>query len=70
MLPVARESLDIINTGYQEGELDYLAVLSVQQTYAEKNLSYLQDLETAWKRWAEIDGLLVGHAVGIEMERK
>lgn len=60
VLPVARESLDIISKGYQEGELDYLAVLTIQQTYAEKNLSYLRDLETAWKKWAEIDGLLAG----------
>jgi cobalt-zinc-cadmium efflux system outer membrane protein len=60
VLPVARESLDMINAGYQQGELDYLDVLSIQRTYAEKNLSYLEDLEQAWKRWAEIDGLLVG----------
>jgi cobalt-zinc-cadmium efflux system outer membrane protein len=60
VLPAARETLDMINTGYQQGQLDYLQVLTVQQTYAAKNLSYLQDLETAWKEWAEIDGLLVG----------
>jgi cobalt-zinc-cadmium efflux system outer membrane protein len=60
VLPVARETLDITRAGYQEGELDYFQVLSVQQTFAEKNLAYLQDLETAWKKWAEIDGLLVG----------
>jgi cobalt-zinc-cadmium efflux system outer membrane protein len=60
VLPVARESLDITNSGYQEGELDFLAVLSVQQTFAQANLTYLQDLETAWKKWAEIEGLLVG----------
>jgi cobalt-zinc-cadmium efflux system outer membrane protein len=60
VLPVAKESLDITNSGYQEGELDYLDVLSVQRTYAQANLSYLQDLETAWKKWAEIEGLLVG----------
>jgi cobalt-zinc-cadmium efflux system outer membrane protein len=60
VIPVTREALDIISKGYQEGELDYLSVLTIQQTYAEKNLSYLQDLETAWKKWAEIDGLLVG----------
>jgi outer membrane protein, heavy metal efflux system len=60
VLPAARESLDIVNTGYQQGELDYLQVLTVQQTYAEKNLVYLQDLETAWKKWVQIDALLVG----------
>ncbi len=60
VLPAARETLDMISVGYQHGELDYVQVLTVQQTYAAKNLSYLQDLETAWKQWAEIDGLLVG----------
>jgi cobalt-zinc-cadmium efflux system outer membrane protein len=60
ILPAARETLDMTTNGYQQGELDYLQVLTVQQTYAAKNLSYLQDLETAWKQWAEIDGLLVG----------
>jgi cobalt-zinc-cadmium efflux system outer membrane protein len=60
VLPAARETLDMISKGYQQGQLDYLQVLTVQQTYAAKNLSYLQDLETAWKEWAEIDGLLVG----------
>jgi cobalt-zinc-cadmium efflux system outer membrane protein len=60
VLPAARETLEMISTGYQQGQLDYLQVLTVQQTYAAKNLSYLQDLETAWKEWAEIEGLLVG----------
>jgi outer membrane protein, heavy metal efflux system len=60
VLPVARETLQIMSAGYKDGEVDYLQVLSIQQTYAQQNLSYLQDLETAWKKWAEIDGLLVG----------
>jgi cobalt-zinc-cadmium efflux system outer membrane protein len=60
VLPAARESLDIINTGYKERELEYIQVLTAQQVYFEKNLAYLQDLETAWKKWAEIEGLMVG----------
>lgn len=63
ILPAAKETLDLINTGYRQGELDYTQVYNVQQTYAAKNLSYLQDLETAWQRWAEIDGFLVGELV-------
>ena len=59
ILPTAKESLDLINAGYQQGELEYVQVYNVQQTYAAKNLSYLQDLETAWQQWAEIDGFLV-----------
>jgi len=60
ILPAARESLELINAGYQQGELDYVQVLSVQQTYAQANLAYLQDLETAWKKWAQIESFLVG----------
>ena len=64
VLPVARESLDVMTAGYQQGELDYLQLLTIQQTYAEKNLAYLTDLTTAWQRWAEIEGLMVGPVLG------
>jgi cobalt-zinc-cadmium efflux system outer membrane protein len=60
ILPAARETLEMINAGYEQGELEFIQVLSAQQTYANASLTYLQDLETAWKRWAEIEGLLVG----------
>ena len=60
ILPAAKETLDLITAGYQQGQLEYVQVYNVQQIYANKNLSYLQDLATAWQRWAEIDGFLVG----------
>jgi cobalt-zinc-cadmium efflux system outer membrane protein len=69
ILPAAEETLTLINTGYQQGELEYTQVLSVQQTYATKNLSYLQDLETAWQQWAEIDGYLLGDVTPISVDR-
>lgn len=60
VLPTARETLQMMNAGYQSGELDYLQVLTIQQAYTQQSISYLRDLETAWKKWALIDGLLVG----------
>jgi cobalt-zinc-cadmium efflux system outer membrane protein len=60
ILPTARETLGMTNQGYQQGELEYLQMLSVQQMYAQTNVAYLQALETAWKKWAEIEGMLVG----------
>jgi cobalt-zinc-cadmium efflux system outer membrane protein len=60
ILPAARETLDMINAGYEQGQLEFIQVLAAQQTYSTANLTYLQDLETAWKKWAQIDGLLVG----------
>jgi cobalt-zinc-cadmium efflux system outer membrane protein len=59
ILPATGASLDMITQAYRQGELDYLQLISAQQTYAEKHLANLKDLETAWKKWAEIDGLLV-----------
>ena len=61
ILPAARQSLDLVSSkAYEQGELEYLDILATQRTYTEKNLAYLDDLESAWKKWAEIDGLLVG----------
>jgi outer membrane protein, heavy metal efflux system len=69
ILPAAEETLGLINQGYQQGELQYVQVLGVQQTYAAKNLSYIQDLETAWQQWAEIDGFLVGDVSPFGIDR-
>lgn len=60
ILPAAQQSRDLVGQAYNQGELDYLQLLTTQQTYMEKSLDYLQALEMAWKEWAEIDGLLVG----------
>jgi len=60
ILPAARQSLDMVTLAYEQGELDYLQLLSAQRIYTEKHLAYLQDLESAWLTWAVIDGLLVG----------
>lgn len=60
ILPAARQSLDLVSKAYEQGELEYLDILAIQRTYTERNLDYLRNLESAWKKWAEIDGLLVG----------
>ena len=60
ILPAAQQSLDLVSQAYEQGESDYLQLLATQRTYTEKSLTHLQDLESAWKKWAEIDGLLVG----------
>lgn len=60
ILPAARQSLELISSAYEQGELEYLDILATQRTYTEKNLDYINNLEFAWKKWAAIDSLLVG----------
>lgn len=60
ILPAAKESLELTTKGYQQGQLDYTAVYVAQQAYISKEMSYVDDLQAAWQKWAEIDGFLVG----------
>ena len=60
ILPAAQQSLDLVSQAYEQGESDYLQLLATQRTYTEKSLAHLRDLESAWKKWAQIEGLLVG----------
>lgn len=60
ILPAALESRELVIQAYEQGELDYLQLLTTQQTYTEKSMAYLRDLEIAWKQSAIIEGLLVG----------
>ena len=60
ILPAARQSLELVSRPTSRAKLEYLEILATQRTYTEKNLDYLNDLESAWKKWAEIDGQLVG----------
>jgi outer membrane protein, heavy metal efflux system len=56
----AEKSLKYTNLGFEGNQIDYAQAYNVQQTYSAKSLSYVQDLETAWQQWAEIDGFLLG----------
>lgn len=50
MLPKAKRSLSLVKNGYQNGQVEYLTMLTAQQTYLQITLSYLdalQELQTA-----------------------
>ena len=68
IMPAAEKSLKYTNLGFEGNQVDYAQAYNVQQTYSAKSLSYVQDLETAWQQWAEIDGFLLGEttASGID----
>jgi cobalt-zinc-cadmium efflux system outer membrane protein len=59
ILPDAKRSLDLIRSGYQQGEFGYLQLLTAQQTYSRTNLSYVERLRDLRLRAVQIDGLLL-----------
>jgi outer membrane protein, heavy metal efflux system len=58
MLPDADRALQLVKLAYGSGEVDYLRLLSAQQTYGRAHLEYLKTLEIVWTRQAQIEGLL------------
>lgn len=59
ILSRASDSLELIRTGYAEGEFGYVNVLTAQQTYFQTNLEYIRVLEQLRRSAAMIDGLLL-----------
>lgn len=55
----AKESLDLVTTGYRNGEFGYLTLLTTQRTYVETNLAYLEALRQLREAIATIEGLLL-----------
>ena len=59
ILPTAKESFELISQGYQEGEVDFLQLLTAQRTYSQAVLQYLVKLQQAWRQSVEIQGMLL-----------
>lgn len=59
ILPDAKASLDLVTSGYRQGEYNLLMLLNAQRTYAQTNLAYLSSLRDLWESTIEIEGLLL-----------
>ena len=59
ILPSAKETLDLVTAGYQQGEFSYLNLLTAQRTYFQSNLAYLESLLELRSAKAQIEGLLL-----------
>ena len=59
ILPRAQKSLDLANKGYQQGEYNYLFVLTAQRTYFQTNLTYLEALRELRTAATTIEGNLL-----------
>ncbi len=68
ILPDAKSSLDIVAKGYQQGEFNFLFLLTAQRTYLQTNLMYLESLRQLRSTEVEIEGLLLTSEVPSDMK--
>jgi cobalt-zinc-cadmium efflux system outer membrane protein len=59
ILPIAQSSLDLANKGYQQGEYNYLFLLTSQRTYFQTNLVYVDALRELRNASTAIEGNLL-----------
>jgi cobalt-zinc-cadmium efflux system outer membrane protein len=63
ILPKARETFDLVATGYEAGEVGYLDLLAAQRTYFQTTLSYIDALRDLWQATVRIDGMLLSDSL-------
>jgi outer membrane protein TolC len=59
ILGKARKSLDLVKDGYEEGQSDYLSLITAQQTFVRVNLAYLESLKELRTSLVIIEGQLL-----------
>lgn len=59
IVPRAKKSLALVRTGYDNGQVKYLTLLTAQQTYVQVSLSYLDALRELWASIMVIEGQLL-----------
>jgi cobalt-zinc-cadmium efflux system outer membrane protein len=59
ILPNARASLDLVRSGYRQGEVGYLTLLTAQRTFFSVNAAHLESLRQLRTSKAAMDGLLL-----------
>ncbi len=63
ILSLAGENLKLATEGYRQGQQSYLKLLTVQRTYFEANLGYVNTLTTLWQSATTIQGLLLTNSL-------
>jgi cobalt-zinc-cadmium efflux system outer membrane protein len=70
ILPDAKETLDLVASGYQQGEFSYLNLLTAQRTYFQSNLAYLESLLQLKSAQVQIEGLLLNESLNGSSEQR
>lgn len=59
ILPRSSQTLELVRSAFDQGEIGYLELLAAQKTFSQTNLDYLDALDLLWKSYVQIDGLLL-----------
>lgn len=65
IVPRAEKSLRLVTDGYQQGQVQYLTLLTAQQTYLQVNLSYLDSLLELRTAASVIEGQLLTDSLAV-----
>lgn len=57
IIPLARESVKVIQEAFDQGQFDFLRLLQAQRALVESQLGYISAMETRWMTAAELAGL-------------
>lgn len=63
ILPKSNEALELTRRTYELGEINFIALLTAQRTYAQTQLAYLDAAEAMRLSEAEIEGLLLSNSL-------
>lgn len=66
ILPDSRSSLDLVNLQFQQGQVNFLAVLTAQRTFFQANATYLQALQELNANRIAIEGLMLTGSLGAD----
>jgi cobalt-zinc-cadmium efflux system outer membrane protein len=59
ILENSRTNLEYVRKAYEAGEMGYLDYLTVQRTYMQANLAYIEAIGDLWSATVEMEGLLL-----------
>ncbi|MCA9218337.1 MAG: TolC family protein [Planctomycetales bacterium] len=65
MVPRAKRSLKLVTDAYEKGQVEYLTLLTAQQTYLQVNLSYLDSIRELRAASSVIDGQLLTDSLSV-----
>ena len=69
LLPKAKETLQLITLGYEQGEVQFLPWLTAQRTYSQTQQNYLDQIQLLCQNYWQLRGLLLDSSLSDQVSR-